>query len=226
MCFVWSTHAKPISVQTGVQYATSAPIYSYTSSPLQTYAVSKPLAPIVSAPVVAAPVYHTPVYHAPVFKHVEPEPYDPNPEYSYSYGVNDPHTGDSKHAEETLQNGVVHGSYSLAEPDGTIRKVVYTADDVNGFNAVVEKHGTAKHIPVPPLKYVAPVISKYVAPVYQAPIAKYVVPSPVYSPVAKYVAPVYHAPVAKYIAPAAYHAPIAKYIAPTAYNAPLYASYH
>lgn len=40
----------------------------------------------------------------------------------YSYGVSDPHTGDNKHAEETLVNGVVHGSYSLTEPDGTIRK--------------------------------------------------------------------------------------------------------
>lgn len=40
----------------------------------------------------------------------------------HSYGVSDPHTGDNKHAEETLVNGVVHGSYSLTEPDGTIRK--------------------------------------------------------------------------------------------------------
>lgn len=226
MCCVLSAHAKPISVHDGVHYATG-PAYSYTASPLQTYAVPKVLAPIVSAPVVA-PVYHTPVYHAPVYKQAEPEPYDPNPEYSYSYGVNDPHTGDSKHAEETLQNGVVHGSYSLAEPDGTIRKVVYTADKVNGFNAVVEKLGTPKY--APPLKYVAPVISKYVAaaPIYQTPIAKYVSPAPIYhAPIAKYVAPstVYHTPIAKYIAPATYHAPVAKYIAPAAYHAPLYA-YH
>lgn len=31
------------------------------------------------------------------------------------------------------------GSYSLREPDGSIRRVTYTADDVNGFNAVVER---------------------------------------------------------------------------------------
>lgn len=201
MCFVFGALAKPISVHDGVHYAT-APAYSYTAAaPLQTYAIPKVVAPIVSAPIVA------PIYHTPVYKTYEPEPYDPNPEYSYSYGVNDPHTGDSKHAEETLKNGVVHGSYSLAEPDGTIRKVSYTADKVNGFNAVVEKHGTPKH--VRPLKYVAP------APIYHAPIAKYVAP-----------AAVYHAPVAKYIAPATYHAPIAKYIAPSAYSAPLYANYH
>lgn len=64
---------------------------------------------------------------------------------SFSYGVSDPHTGDNKHQEETLANGVVHGSYSLTEPDGTIRKVTYTADKINGFNAVVEKSGVAHH---------------------------------------------------------------------------------
>ncbi len=231
MCFVLGTQATPISVHDGIHYATgpaySAPLQTY-AAPLQTYA-----APLhtYAAPKVLAPVIQ-PVYHTPVYKQAEPEPYDPNPEYSYSYGVNDPHTGDSKHAEESLKDGIVRGSYSLAEPDGTIRKVSYTADDYNGFNAVVEKHGQAK-----PFKYVAaaPVyqapIAKYVAaaPVYQAPIAKYVAAAPVYQPqFAKYVAPatVYQAPVAKYIAPAAYHAPIAKYVAPTAYHAPLYASYH
>lgn len=44
-----------------------------------------------------------------------------------------------------MVNGVVHGSYSLTEPDGTIRKVTYTADKINGFNAVVEKTGIAHH---------------------------------------------------------------------------------
>lgn len=67
--------------------------------------------------------------------------------------MNDPHTGDNKHAEETLVNGVVHGSYSLTEPDGTIRKVTYTADKINGFNAVVEKAGVAHH--AAPIAHVA-----------------------------------------------------------------------
>lgn len=31
------------------------------------------------------------------------------------------------------------GSYSLVEPDGSLRTVIYTADPLNGFNAVVEK---------------------------------------------------------------------------------------
>lgn len=31
------------------------------------------------------------------------------------------------------------GSYSLIEPDGSVRTVIYTADPLNGFNAVVER---------------------------------------------------------------------------------------
>lgn len=62
-----------------------------------------------------------------------------NQSYSYSYGVNDPLTGDVKQAEERSTNGVVRGSYSLTEPDGSIRRVTYTADNINGFNAVVER---------------------------------------------------------------------------------------
>lgn len=78
--------------------------------------------------------------------------------YSFSYGVSDPHTGDNKHQEESLTNGVVHGSYSLTEPDGTIRKVTYTADKINGFNAVVEKSGVAHHA-APIAHHVAPIVA-------------------------------------------------------------------
>jgi Insect cuticle protein len=37
------------------------------------------------------------------------------------------------------------GGYSLYEPDGTKRIVEYTADDKNGFNAVVKRVGHAEH---------------------------------------------------------------------------------
>ena len=106
------------------------PHYAPPVSHLHTVAVPK-------AAVYAAP--------APVaIKHIEHDSYDPNPQYSYGYGVSDPHTGDSKTAQETLVNGVVEGSYTIAEPDGTIRKVTYTADKIHGFNAVVEKLGHPK----------------------------------------------------------------------------------
>lgn len=71
--------------------------------------------------VAQAPIIQKTIISPPIIKHISP--IDPNPQYSYNYGVNDPHTGDNKQAEETLVNGVVHGSYSLTEPDGTIRKV-------------------------------------------------------------------------------------------------------
>lgn len=59
--------------------------------------------------------------------------------YSFGYDINDSETGDSKRHYEKLENGVVQGTYSLVDPDGTVRTVDYTADAVHGFNAVVRK---------------------------------------------------------------------------------------
>ena len=109
-----------------------------------TYA-SPIIAPIGVAPAygVAAPLaYHAPVAKviAPaVAKVVAPEPYDPHPQYSFSYSVHDAVTGDNKDQHETRDGDVVTGQYQLVEPDGTLRTVDYTADPVNGFNAVVNR---------------------------------------------------------------------------------------
>ncbi|XP_055846165.1 larval cuticle protein A2B [Episyrphus balteatus] len=65
--------------------------------------------------------------------------YDPHPQYTFAYNVQDALTGDSKSQQETREGDVVKGSYSVAEPDGTIRTVIYTADPINGFNAVVQR---------------------------------------------------------------------------------------
>lgn len=46
--------------------------------------------------------------------------------------MQDHHTGDIKHQSETRDGGVVKGQYSLVEPDGSVRIVDYTADDING----------------------------------------------------------------------------------------------
>ncbi|XP_044752861.1 uncharacterized protein LOC123312478 [Coccinella septempunctata] len=59
-------------------------------------------------------------------------------DYSFSYGVKDPHTGDVKNQWEEKKDNVVRGEYSLVEADGSTRTVQYTADDKNGFNAVVK----------------------------------------------------------------------------------------
>ncbi|XP_045497396.1 cuticle protein 8-like [Colias croceus] len=118
----------------------------------------------------AAPIAHT--IAAPAVAHVvRAEPVDPNPAYTYSYGVNDPHTGDHKDAQETLQNGVVHGSYSLVEPDGHLRKVTYTADHVNGFNAVVERTGNAHPAPAVAVAHAPVAVASAPIAVAHAPVA-------------------------------------------------------
>lgn len=65
--------------------------------------------------------------------------------YSFSYGVKDPHTGDIKSQWEKREGDVVKGHYSLMEADGSIRTVEYTADKVNGFNAIVKHEGHSFH---------------------------------------------------------------------------------
>ncbi|XP_046393617.1 cuticle protein 7-like [Ischnura elegans] len=71
--------------------------------------------------------------------------YYAHPKYNFDYTVHDLHTGDVKNQWETRDGDVVKGSYSVNEPDGTIRKVEYTADKHNGFNAVVKRLGKSYH---------------------------------------------------------------------------------
>lgn len=58
------------------------------------------------------------------------------PDYAYSYGVEDPHTGNLQNHKEHRDGDVVTGEYSLVEPDGSIRLVRYTADPKNGFQVL------------------------------------------------------------------------------------------
>jgi hypothetical protein len=78
---------------------------------------------------------------------------DAYPQYSFGYTVQDALTGDSKTQHETREGGVVKGSYSLVEPDGTTRTVEYTAHPIHGFNAVVHRR--------PSVVKVAPVYQGY-----------------------------------------------------------------
>ncbi|XP_013198772.1 cuticle protein 7 [Amyelois transitella] len=163
-CACAAVAGAPVVLGGGLGYAAPAFGHAYA-------------APAIAAPYAAAyapAISHA--YAAPVVKAVAPvvraEPIDPNPAYSFSYGVADPTTGDQKDAAETLQNGVVHGSYSLVEPDGHLRRVTYTADKINGFNAVVERTGAAHGVAGPIAKVVAP------APVaVAAPVARYTLPA-------------------------------------------------
>lgn len=101
--------------------------------------------------------------------------YDPNPQYSYAYDVQDPFTGDSKSQVETRNGDVVKGQYSLLDSDGTKRTVDYSADPINGFNAVVSK--TPIVAPVAARIEAAPVVSNVVA----APVVAKTIENPVVS---------------------------------------------
>lgn len=155
--------------------------YSSPSSP-----TTKIVSPVVTK--YAAPAYASAItkvgYAAGDAKLYHPEPETPA-RYNFEYSVHDDHTGDVKSQQESREGDVVHGSYSLIEPDGSRRIVEYTADAVHGFNAVVRKEpGTAVKVAAPVAKVVAPVKVAVAAPV-----------------VAKYKAPVlasYHAPASAY----------------------------
>ncbi|XP_055322963.1 cuticle protein 19-like [Sitodiplosis mosellana] len=118
--------------------------------------------------------------------------YYDHPKYSFNYGVADHHTGDVKSQHETRDGDVVKGQYSLVEPDGSIRTVDYTADSVNGFNAVVSKSAPTVHAHA--------VVAK---PIVQ-PIVKHVVPA-VHKTVYAHPAPIVHAAEPHYAAPAYGH---------------------
>ncbi|XP_037943247.1 cuticle protein 21-like [Teleopsis dalmanni] len=106
-------------------------------------AVVAPIAPVVRA---VAPLAVAP---APVLaKTVELEEYDPHPQYKYGYDVQDTLSGDSKGHIEERDGDIVRGEYSLIDADGFRRIVQYTADPINGFNAVVRREPLVAAAPV------------------------------------------------------------------------------
>ncbi|XP_045493349.1 extensin-1-like [Colias croceus] len=148
----------------------AAPAAVYQAAPAQVYHAAP--APVAYH---AAPVH----YAAPVAKVLaQPEEFA-HPKYDFSYAVSDPHTGDDKQQQESRDGDVVKGSYSFHEADGSIRTVEYSADDHNGFNAVV--HNSAPTAaPVVYKQAVAPVVYKQAAaPVYThaAPVYAHAAPA-------------------------------------------------
>lgn len=114
--------------------------------------------------------------------HKQAEEYDHHPQYNFAYDIQDGLTGDFKNQHESRDGDVVKGQYSLLEADGTRRVVDYTADPVNGFNAVVSREGAPK---------AAPALIKTVA---AAPIAYHTQPAllkTISAPLA-YAQPAYH----------------------------------
>merc|ERR1711892_468680 len=80
---------------------------------------------------------------------VEPEDAEPAAQYNFGYSITDSVTGDFKSRQESRDGDVVSGSYSVADPDGRIRTVTYTADDVHGFQATVTYVGQPGPVAVP-----------------------------------------------------------------------------
>lgn len=90
------------------------------------------------------------------------------------------------------------GQYSLVEPDGSVRTVDYTADPVNGFNAIVSKSAPSVHA-VPLAKHVAPIEHHAPAAFLKQEIVKTVSPvhthvhhQPVAVPIVKAIAQPHH----------------------------------
>jgi hypothetical protein len=74
---------------------------------------------------------------------------DLNPQYSFSYSVVDSLSSNSQSREESREGNKVTGSYSVADPDGRIRRVDYTADKEHGFQATVTYDGQTGPVAIP-----------------------------------------------------------------------------
>ena len=101
------------------------------------------LSPLPSVPTVVTNL-------APVEKAVVEEEEENLPaRYNFGYSVADLESGDSKSRQESREGDLVTGSYSVADPDGRIRTVTYTADSEHGFQAVVTYDGEAGPVAIP-----------------------------------------------------------------------------
>ncbi|KAM3962320.1 uncharacterized protein ACR2FA_003551 [Aphomia sociella] len=160
---VYHAATAPIAYHTAPVAYHSTPVHYSSGNALSSQSIVSHGAPVASIAkyAVAAPVsYSAPVhYAAPVAKVIAPAPkvlvahqeeYS-HPKYDFSYSVADGHTGDNKSQHESRDGDVVHGEYSLLEADGSIRRVEYTADDHNGFNAVVSHSAPAHHVASAPV---------------------------------------------------------------------------
>lgn len=131
--------------------------------------------------------------------------------------------------------------YSLIEPDGSRRTVDYTADPVNGFNAVVTKNEVEQHLPLVKAAktVVAPTTIAYTAPTAVAAepvhtVTYHTAPAKIVSS-ARLVGPTRYVAAARIVAPSvtyataapirafSYTTPLKAFVAPktVAYSAPI-----
>lgn len=123
----------PFAYPTAARFAAPFPAPAAVAAPLPATAPLVRAAPVAAAPL---PLPAAPAVPLPAAKLDFADAY---PQYQFAYTVRDSLTGDAKDQEEIRDGDVVKGRYSLIEADGSRRTVNYYADDVNGFNAVVQK---------------------------------------------------------------------------------------
>ncbi|XP_053682494.1 cuticle protein-like [Sabethes cyaneus] len=153
---------------------------------------------VISAPLsYAAPLQTKTLVAAPLAKTVvAADEYDPHPQYSFSYVIADSLTGDQKSQQESRDGDLVRGSYSLVEPDGTKRIVEYTADDHNGFNAIVHREPLAVKSAIVAQPAIAPLATKTI--LAQPALKSYVAPLATKTVIAQPALHGYAAPAALY----------------------------
>jgi len=117
---------KPVVVKT-------APVVSYAPKPVVSYA---------PAPKVAYKPYVDPYADEPAY-------------YTYEYAVNDDYSKSAFDANESRDNYLTTGKYSVALPDGRIQTVTYTVDGGAGYVADVTYSGEAVYPPAPAPGYSA-----------------------------------------------------------------------
>jgi len=220
----------PAAYSYGAPAAYAAPAYAHAAPVAYAQPAVRYAAPVarVAAPVAFA---RAPIAVAKAVA-VQPEPYDPHPQYNYGYSVSDGLTGDSKSAHESRDGDVVKGQYSLVEPDGAILTVTDTADPIRGFNAVVERSAPTAVVAkaaVPVARAIAPVaVARPVA--YAQPAYAHAAPVAYAQPAVRYAQPApvaYAQPAYAHAAPVAYAQPALRYAAPVArVAAPVAVAHH
>ncbi|XP_022160970.1 cuticle protein 7-like isoform X1 [Myzus persicae] len=127
-----SLYAQMRSLQVVVVIAASSLLQTTSGSPLSVYGYGAAARP--------QPDHRHNGYYGRAAAADDEHPSAP-PKYNFAYDVSDAYTGDYKTQTEVRDGDNVRGQYTVVEPDGTRRVVDYTADEENGFNAVVSKEG-------------------------------------------------------------------------------------
>ena len=141
-----TVHSPATRTTTITRAAVPTAVVHHAAAPVQ-HVVHQAVAPVQRIVHQAAPAIVRTV--PALVEHVEHVEEQGNPNYSFGYSVADVKTGDAKTREETRDGDVITGSYTVADPDGRLRRVTYTADHINGFQATVTYDGQAGPVAIP-----------------------------------------------------------------------------